>query len=88
MTYRPPLHESESGQMVLKNVKLASFDAYLWQTMWNHAKNQWMGPNFQIQCASDESETRVESNFFTTFKAPEFSGRIQTELLPSSDFLS
>jgi hypothetical protein len=39
-------------------------------------------------CASDESETRVESHFLTTFKAPEFSGRIRTELLPSSDFLS
>ena len=31
-------HESESGQMVLKKVKLTYFDAYLWQTMWNHAK--------------------------------------------------
>ena len=31
-------HESESGQMVLKNVKLTYFDAYLSQTMWNHAK--------------------------------------------------
>ena len=31
-------HESESGQMVFKQVKLTYFDAYLWQTMWNHAK--------------------------------------------------
>ena len=31
-------HESESGQMVLKKVKLTYFDAYLCQTMWNHAK--------------------------------------------------
>ena len=31
-------HESESGQMVLKKVKVTYFDAYLWQTMWNHAK--------------------------------------------------
>ena len=31
-------HESESGQMVLKKVKLTYVDAYLWQTMWNHAK--------------------------------------------------
>ena len=31
-------HESESGQMVLKKVKLTYFHAYLWQTMWNHAK--------------------------------------------------
>ena len=31
-------HESESGQMVLKKVKLTYFDTYLWQTMWNHAK--------------------------------------------------
>ena len=44
-------HESESGQMVLKKVKLTYFDAYLWQTMWNHAKkNQWKSQNFQIQC--------------------------------------
>ena len=31
-------HESESGQIVLKQVKLTYFDAYLRQTMWNHAK--------------------------------------------------
>ena len=31
-------HESESGQMLFKKVKLSYFDAYLWQTMWNHAK--------------------------------------------------
>ena len=44
--------ESESGQIVLKKVKWTYFDAYLWQTMWNHAKNQWNWkcPNFQIQC--------------------------------------
>ena len=30
--------ESESGQMVLKKVKWTYFDAYLCQTMWNHAK--------------------------------------------------
>ena len=30
--------ESESGQMALKKVKWAYFDAYLCQTMWNHAK--------------------------------------------------
>ena len=30
--------ESQSGQIVLKKVKLTYFDAYLWQTMWNHAK--------------------------------------------------
>ena len=30
--------ESESSKMVLKQVKWAYFDAYLWQTMWNHAK--------------------------------------------------
>ena len=50
--------ESESGEIVLKQVKLTFFDAYLWQAMWNHA------------CMH------------------EFSGRIRTELLPSSDFLS
>ena len=43
--------ESESGKIVLKQVKLAYFDAYLWQTMWNHTKkNQWKNSNFQIQC--------------------------------------
>ena len=36
-------HESESGQMVLKKVKLTYFDAYLWQTMWNHAKKSIVG---------------------------------------------
>ena len=35
--------ESESGQMVLKKVKLTYFDAYLWQTMWNHAKKSMEG---------------------------------------------
>ena len=34
------------------------------------------------------SETLAESRFSTTFEAQEFSGRIRTELLPSSDFLS
>ena len=29
--------ENESGKM-LKQVKRTFFDAYLWQTMWNHAK--------------------------------------------------
>ena len=46
----PQGHESESAKIVLKQVKWTYFDAYLWQTMWNHAKNQWKGPNFQIQC--------------------------------------
>ena len=31
-------HVFESGQMVLKELKGTYFDAYLWQTMWNHAK--------------------------------------------------
>ena len=30
--------KSESGQMVLKKMKLTYFDAYICQTMWNHAK--------------------------------------------------
>ena len=42
--------ESESREIVLKQVKWTFFDAHLWQTMWNHAKNRWKGPNFQIQC--------------------------------------
>ena len=35
--------------MVLKRLKWSYFDAYLWQTMWNHTKNQWKSSNFQIQ---------------------------------------
>ena len=31
-------HVFESGQIVLKELKGTYFDAYLWQTMWNHAK--------------------------------------------------
>ena len=30
--------ESESAKIVFKQVKWTFFDAYLWQTMWNHAK--------------------------------------------------
>ena len=37
------MDESESGQMVLKKVKWTYFDAYLWQTMWNHAKKSMEG---------------------------------------------
>ena len=32
------IDESERDQMMLKKVKWTYFDAYLWQTMWNHAK--------------------------------------------------
>ena len=35
----PKVDESESGQMVLKQVKWALSSVYLSQTMWNHAKN-------------------------------------------------
>ena len=31
-------HVFESGQIVLKELKGTYFDAYIWQTMWNHAK--------------------------------------------------
>ena len=41
--------EGMKVKVVLK-VKLAYFGTYLWQTIWNHAKNQWKSPNFQIQC--------------------------------------
>ena len=37
------MDESESGQMVLEKVKGTFFDAYLWQTMWNHAKKSVEG---------------------------------------------
>ena len=33
------MDESESGLRVLEKVKGTYFDAYLWQTMWNHATN-------------------------------------------------
>ena len=49
------MDESESGQMVLEKVKWIYFDAYLWQTMLNHAKNQRKGSNFQIQCFHNET---------------------------------
>ena len=39
------MDESESGQMVLEKVKWTFFDAYLWQTMWNHAKKLIEGSN-------------------------------------------
>ena len=32
------MDESESGQIVLEKVKSTFSDAYLWKTMWNHAK--------------------------------------------------
>ena len=35
----PKLDESESGQMVLKQVKWALSSVYLSQTMWNPTKN-------------------------------------------------
>ena len=34
----PKLDESESGQMVLKQVKWALPSVYLSRTMWNHTK--------------------------------------------------
>ena len=37
------MDESESGQMVLEKVKWTYFDAYLWQTMWDHAKKSMEG---------------------------------------------
>ena len=37
------MDESESGQIVLKKVKWTYFDAYIWQTMWNHAKKSMKG---------------------------------------------
>ena len=37
------MDESESGQMVLEKVKWTFSDAYLWQTMWNHAKKSMEG---------------------------------------------
>ena len=37
------IEESESGQTVLEKVKWTSFDAYLWQTIWNHAKKSMEG---------------------------------------------
>ena len=57
-------HESESGQMVLKKVKLTYFDAYLWQTMWNHAKksmeeskhSDWVF--LQWNCAENAKKTQ------------------------------
>ena len=56
--------ESESGQMVLKKVKLTYFDAYLWQTMWNHAKksmeeskhSDWVF--LQWHCAENAKKTQ------------------------------
>ena len=35
--------ESESAKIVLKQVKWTFFYAYLWQTMWNHAKKSMEG---------------------------------------------
>ena len=37
------MDESESGQMLLEKVKWTFSDAYLWQTMWNHAKKSMEG---------------------------------------------
>ena len=37
------MDESESGQMLLEKVNWTFFDAYLWQTMWNHAKKSMEG---------------------------------------------
>ena len=37
------MDKSESGQMLLEKVKWTFFDAYLWQTMWNHAKKSMEG---------------------------------------------
>ena len=37
------IDESESDQMVLEKVKWTFFDAYLWQTMRNHAKKSLEG---------------------------------------------
>ena len=36
--------ESESAKIVLKQVKWTFIYAYLWQTMWNHAKKSMEGP--------------------------------------------
>ena len=47
------MDESETGQMVLKKVKWTYFDAYLWQTMWNHAKTSqelWMLSSVTLNC--------------------------------------
>jgi hypothetical protein len=35
--------ESESAKIVLKQVKWTFIYAYLWQTMWNHAKKSMEG---------------------------------------------
>ena len=43
------MDESESGQMVLEKVKWTYFDAYLWQTMKCHTKNQRKGSNSHLQ---------------------------------------
>ena len=50
-------------------------------------RNRLCVANEAESCASDESETLVGSQFLTSFEAPEFSGRIRTDLLPSSVFL-
>ena len=36
------MDENESGQMVMEKVKWTYFDAYLWHTIWNHAKKKSM----------------------------------------------
>ena len=57
-------HESESGQMVLKKVKLTYFDAYLWQTMWNHAKKSMeeskLSDSMFSQCDVRSSTQKLE----------------------------
>ena len=59
------MDESESGQMVLKKVKWTYFNAYLWQTMWNHAKKSMEGSKLSD---SVFSQWDVRSSLLKTLK--------------------
>ena len=60
------MDESESGQILLEKVKWTFYDAYLWQTMWNHAKKSMevskLSDSVFLQCDVRSSVLKTPKN--------------------------